>query len=341
VLSDLPVDRVVCVDGPTVEQFLIAVDPLPDDAPVIVTLEVPPTIGTDPAAVVDGVLDLVEEVARAQLRAWLPSADGIVDHSDLDRRAIRRLARETATTSSHFGPFLADVAEAALLGRPVSASHDPDTRARGLAAILRTAYRRDHVALVWWTAHPMDPDTRHAAGAAAQWLAGRGLGIWTLGSGTVDSGRFSVVTLEVPAALNRPTRPATPAVMFPALSGRPHPGSAVELRFEATLAHNQWAHGRAWNHVYQPHPLTPPIRVDLMWPTERVVVELDGPDHRGMLKYADDRRRDNALTAGGYAVLRFTNDEVTDDLSRVLAMIEGLLVTRRRDEGILGENRAR
>lgn len=337
-LADLPVDRVVCVDGPTVEQFVLAVDPLPDDAPVMLTLELPPTIGTDPAAVVDGVLDLVEEVARAQFRAWLPSADGIIERSDLDRRTIRRLARETATISSHFGPFLADVAEAALLGEPASARHDPDTRARGLAAILRTAYHRAGVVLVWWTAQPADADTRRAATVAAQWLAGRGLGVWTLGSGVVDSGRFPVVALDLP---DGPDAPVVPAVLFPALSGRPHPGSAVEVGFEATLTHHQWAHGRAWNHVYQPHPLAPPIRVDLMWPTERVVVELDGPDHRGMLKYADDRRRDNALTVGGYAVLRFTNDEVSDDLSRVLAMIEGLLVARRRNEGIPGEDRAR
>lgn len=337
-LSDLPVDRVVCLDGPTVEQFLLAVDPLPDNAPVIVTLELRSSIGTDPAAVVDGVLDMLEGVARAQRRAWLPSADGIVDGSDLDRRAIRRLAHETATTSTHFGPYLADIAEAALLGRSVAVPHDPETRTRGLTAVLRTAYHRDGVVLAWWTAHPMTIETRRAVGAAAQWLAGRGLGIWTLGSGIVEPGRFPVVTLDVPRG---PDRPALPAVMFPALSGRPHPGSTVEVNFETTLAHCQWAHGRAWNHVYQPHPLTPPIRVDLMWPTERVVVELDGPDHRGMLKYADDRRRDNALTVGGYAVLRFTNDEVTDDLSRVLAMIEGLLVARRRDEGNPGDNRAR
>jgi very-short-patch-repair endonuclease len=77
-----------------------------------------------------------------------------------------------------------------------------------------------------------------------------------------------------------------------------------------------------------------------MWPAERVVVELDGPDHRGALKYADDRRRDNALTLGGYAVLRFLNDEVTADMSRVLAMIEELVVARRRDERTPGEHRS-
>ena len=66
-----------------------------------------------------------------------------------------------------------------------------------------------------------------------------------------------------------------------------------------------------------------------MWPEHRCAVELDGPDHRGALKYADDRRRDNTLVLDGYAVLRFTNDEVIDDVARVLATIERLLSDRK------------
>jgi very-short-patch-repair endonuclease len=71
-----------------------------------------------------------------------------------------------------------------------------------------------------------------------------------------------------------------------------------------------------------------------MWVDERVVVEIDGPDHRGVLKYADDRRRDNGLVLAGFAVLRFTNDEIADDAARVLAMIERLLSSK-REEGNL------
>ncbi|HEV7419486.1 MAG TPA: DUF559 domain-containing protein [Mycobacterium sp.] len=94
-----------------------------------------------------------------------------------------------------------------------------------------------------------------------------------------------------------------------------------------------WAVGRIWNQVYASHSLVPPIRVDLMWPDERCVVEIDGPDHRGVLKYSDDRRRDNGLVLDGFAVLRFTNGEISDDPQRVLAVIERLLINKRRDEG--------
>jgi hypothetical protein len=334
-LTDVPADRVIRLEGPTVEQFAVAVDPLPHGVPVVVTVELPSEVRADPAAVVDELLDAVEAVARAQLRAWLPAADGLTGSSDLERRTVRRLARETASTSAVFGPFLADLAEAALIGGAVAARYDPQARSRALAGLLGDCYQRGAVVLALWATEPLSGQRRHAVGTAAQWLAHHGrIGTWIVGGGAVDPERFPAVTLPVPAELQEPTR-ADPRdrVNFPVLTGRPHPGSSVELHVEAALRRCGWAWGRAWNHVYQAHPLTSPIRVDLMWPTERLVVELDGPDHRGALKYADDRRRDNSLTLGGYTVLRFTNHEVHSDLSRVLAMIEELLTTRREDTG--------
>ncbi len=99
------------------------------------------------------------------------------------------------------------------------------------------------------------------------------------------------------------------------------------------LDHCEWAAGRVWNFNYEPHYLAPPIRVDLMWQTERLVVEIDGPEHRERTKYAADRRRDNGLLLDGFAVLRFTNEDVADDPQRVLATIETLLAKKRSDEG--------
>ena len=343
-LSTLPTDRVLRIEGPSVEQLAVALDPLPVDAPVVVTCEVN-AVPPEPAGLVEDLLAALEAVVRAQLRVWLPEADGFVDRSGLERRTIRRLARETGSTSVHFGPYLADLAEAALLGRPVRARFDPGVRARGLARLLRTCYDRDAVVLMLWTSHSLDRAARQAVGTAAQWLANTGqIGVWSLGDGLIDADRFPVVTLPVPAYLDQLAHlgeSRAPSVEFPVLAGRPHPGSSVELGFESALAGCGWSRGRAWNQIFQPHSLAPPIRVDLMWPTERVVVELDGPDHRGALKYADDRRRDNSLTLGGFAVLRFANDEVADDVSRVLAMIEELLVARRRNERTPGEHRAR
>lgn len=327
---DLPTNRVIHLGGITIEEFAVAVDPLPENAPVILTLRI--TEAADPSHAVSAALDAMESVARAQLRAWLPAADQITGTSDLDRRTVRRLARETAATTELFGPYLADIAESALVQRPVATRYDADTRADSLAAILVAGYRREAVVLALWSADPAPLTAQQAMGTAAHWLAGRGIGVWVLGDGVVEPGRFPTITLAGPTEVSGSV---APEVGFPVLAGRPHPGSAVEHGLELRLARHSWARGRTWNQVYQSHPLSPPIRVDLMWPAEQVVVELDGPDHRGIVKYSDDRRRDNTLTLGGYAVLRFTNNEVTGDLSRVLAMIEQLLATR-RDERISG-----
>jgi hypothetical protein len=66
-----------------------------------------------------------------------------------------------------------------------------------------------------------------------------------------------------------------------------------------------------------------------MWRQCRCVVEIDGPDHLGILKYADDRRRDNTLALSGFTVLRFINSDVIDDPAKAAATIEKLLQLRR------------
>ena len=76
--------------------------------------------------------------------------------------------------------------------------------------------------------------------------------------------------------------------------------------------------------------LTNAIRVDLVWPREKCVVELDGPDHLDTDKYAADRVRDRALQRAGFLVLRYTNDEVLGDAARVLGELERFLEDRRR-----------
>jgi hypothetical protein len=342
-LWTLPTDRVVRVQGPTVDQLAVALDPLPTAAPVVVTCDVT-DLPTGPAEVRDELLARLESVARAQLRVWLPAAEHAAGGSDGERRTARRLAHEIGTTSEHFGPFLADLADPASSGRTGAPRFDPETRARGLARLLRSCYGRQAVVLLLCGPQRVTPDARHALGSAAHWLANTAsIGSWVLGDDLVDAGRFPVIDVPVPpalAALTHPGRHHHPPVQFPVLSGRPHPGSATELDFEDALAGCGWAHGRAWNQLYCPHPLAPPLRVDLMWPAERVVVELDGPDHRQAVKYADDRRRDNALTLGGFAVLRFSNEQVAADMTRALAMIEELLMARRRDEGTSGEHRS-
>jgi predicted transcriptional regulator of viral defense system len=65
----------------------------------------------------------------------------------------------------------------------------------------------------------------------------------------------------------------------------------------------------------------PRLEPDFYWPTYRLVVETDGWEtHRTRSAFKRDRRRDAALVAAGWRVMRFTYDDVAYD---------GATVTRR------------
>ena len=59
------------------------------------------------------------------------------------------------------------------------------------------------------------------------------------------------------------------------------------------------------------------------------MVEVDGPDHCSAMKFEADRRRDVHLQLEGFAVLRFTNYQVLDDVATVLSQIERFIQSRR------------
>jgi len=56
----------------------------------------------------------------------------------------------------------------------------------------------------------------------------------------------------------------------------------------------------------------------------KLVIEVDGPIH--LLKKEYDHNRDIVMKEWGFAVLRFTNDEVFDDLDNVVMKIEGYIL---------------
>jgi very-short-patch-repair endonuclease len=66
------------------------------------------------------------------------------------------------------------------------------------------------------------------------------------------------------------------------------------------------------------HPIGPFV-VDFCCAERRLVIELDGAVHATQRE--DDAAREALLTAAGYHVLRFRNEEVRDDLPAVLATI--------------------
>jgi very-short-patch-repair endonuclease len=329
--AGLPLDGVTRVAGVDRAALSVSLDPLPDGAPVVIGCDVAPAGSA--AAIVDEVLAQLEVVARAVFPAWLPGGEHLEGATAFERRTARRLAESFAAHSTHYGPFLAALADGALTGREVD-GHPADVRARGLIRVVAAAYGRDRVAVLLDCATPLDDDGRVRVAAAASWLADHsGAAVWLVGAELAELDRFPARRPLLPAFVETltpaPTAPAPPPE-YPAVAGRPHPRSAAERELEASLARCAWAAGRTWNQVHQPHRLDVPIRVDLMWPDARCVVEIDGPDHRGALKYADDRRRDNSLVLAGYAVLRFTNDDIHRDTATVLATIRRLLTDRRQ-----------
>ena len=66
------------------------------------------------------------------------------------------------------------------------------------------------------------------------------------------------------------------------------------------------------------HPI-PPYIVDFYCPAAKLVVEVDGASHCGEEAY--DIQRQNFLERQGLSVLRFSNDELYNHISKVLYCI--------------------
>jgi hypothetical protein len=70
----------------------------------------------------------------------------------------------------------------------------------------------------------------------------------------------------------------------------------------------------------------PPIRVDFLWRTQRVVVETDGHAfHRTRQSFENDRRRDQRLTLAGRRIIRVTWRQIETRPREVRETIRGLL----------------
>lgn len=111
-----------------------------------------------------------------------------------------------------------------------------------------------------------------------------------------------------------------------------HHASAVEQRVAAAL--RQDAELGSLFACNAPVPIGgwgASARVDLFCAEHRVVVELDGPEHRAAPKFGSDRHRDYELLVAGYLVLRITNDQVEADLQHSIEKIRN--VVRLRSQG--------
>ncbi|MFI7450371.1 endonuclease domain-containing protein [Nonomuraea sp. NPDC049714] len=364
--TELPVGRVVRLDGADAEAVALAIDPLPEDAPAIVTYTATEERST--TSLVDAVLNELEAAAAALFPAWLPGAEGISGPGGVSVPAVRTLARRKAAGGADFGPFLAGLAERALTGRP--SVFPPEIRAAGLARVLAAGFGRSHTSLLVRVPEGLTDAAQEVLAAGCEWLAHRGgFGVWLVGTELSAVDRVARVPFPLRRALpedlatrtpsmptagacpprgfpaateafpgNRAVAPRTEGggevpragISYPAVAGRPHPASPSERALEAALISCGWAAGRGWNQTLRLHPLSSPVRVDLLWQAERCVVEVDGPDHRGELKFAEDRSRDVRLQLAGYSVLRFTDSQVLTDTQGVVRQIELFLQDRRR-----------
>ncbi|MBM7084428.1 endonuclease domain-containing protein [Micromonospora humidisoli] len=332
-IAGLPADRVVQLRG--VPTDTVAAATTGDAAgPVAVVLRPGPT--RTPGSFVRAVLDDLERVAVALLPGWLPEAAHVARADPFGLAAVRAAAGRRARGSAHSAPFLAYLAGVAVSGRrPPTDPFPPEVRCPGLTRVVADGFDRPRLSLLVEVPAGLDPAGERAVVAGAEWLCHHGrAAVWLTGTPLRHEDRVVDVVLTpaatppgpVPATPPRPV-PATP----PTVLGRPHPGSATEAALEAALAAEGWAAGRVWNRYHQSHPLAPPVCPDLLWPAERCVVEVDGPEHCRPDRFEADRQRDVRLQMDGYAVLRFTNARINHDVGAVVHQIGTVIRARRRD----------
>jgi hypothetical protein len=329
-LTRIPIDRLVHLSGVSARSIAAAVARF-DDLPAAVA--VAPAATGSIAAFVAEVLDTLDIVAQQLLPGWLPEVDELDGPQGAAVAAIRAVAIERARVAGYSSAFLADLAERALTGRPSRARLRPEVRVAGLARIVAAGFRRDRLVLAMPTETRYgEPSTSDVVVAGSEWLADRGrLGVWLAGAGSPGPERIGTVHLSLVSHETDASSTPTTSGEATAPIGGPHPRSPIEAALEAVLAGQKWAVGRIWNGIYQPTFLRSPIRPDLLWRAERVVVELDGLEHCRPERYDADRVRDVQLQLDGYAVLRFTNARVKHDVQAVAAQIEQLIRTRRHD----------
>ena len=281
------------------------------------------------ASMTQFIVEQIEFAAIALFPSWLKEAGGIETPGGAGREALALLAKAAAARTDLFGPYLLAIADAGLCKSPhsLSGKFASQTVLRECYKLLCRAYETERVALILDLGDARDNEVLIAAQEAGLFIAAQdAFLVWLTGTYVAQLSRLPVQAQGRPeASEDRRNRPPPPLVQITPLAGRPNPLSKTETRLEIVLSRHTWASGRAWNATWSNSALNNPIRVDLLWEAERLVVELDGYDHLVPEKYANDRARDRALQFAGFTVLRFTNQEIADDISRIASEIERFL----------------
>ena len=120
-------------------------------------------------------------------------------------------------------------------------------------------------------------------------------------------------------------------IALPRADGHPHPQSAAELKLYTLIqADADLRPIFAYTKVVPDLPSLQ-ARADLLWEDGRLVVEIDGPEHRAPLNYRADRHRDYALLCAGYRVLRMTNEDIVADAALAVEKIRDVVRLVRRE----------
>lgn len=332
-LSDLPPGGVTRLRWTSPLALAAAAERRGPGDPIVVLPGLTQPLGSSPAAIIDDVLARTVAIAFELFPAWLPEPESAPESGAILDRFTARSQAHRHDGAPGIGVALGALATAAL--RPeslVSFTELPAANRRGaIEYALTHGYGAPRAALALDVDRPVAPHQADALSVAAQWLARGGCAVWLLGPGSEPLDRFPQVdgppvTVEPQARRSAHAVGLEPAPLFPPVAGRPHPASAAEQHLEHALAQEDWAAERVWNHAVDLGSLHPPVRVDLLFPAQRLVVEVDGPDHRSIEKYEADRRRDADLLLAGIRVLRLTNARIMDDLAESVAVIRTLVL---------------
>jgi very-short-patch-repair endonuclease len=258
----------------------------------------------------------------------------------LDSRAIRRrVARR----------WLIDLGNGVFQAGPI-----PGPRAREMAALLRYGERSvlsDGSALACWELRERRPrapvELTVASGARGRpgvrvhrrelapddWRVRDGLRLTTPARTIADlSPSMPAVALQRLIEDAQLARLATRAQLEAYGRGRPALRAALATHDEPRLTRSE-----AERHLLElvraaglPAPRTnvriQGMEVDMLWPAERLVVEVDGYEHHGPRPaFERDRRRDGRLLAAGYRVLRVTWRQIVEEPERVIAVLAASL----------------
>jgi very-short-patch-repair endonuclease len=123
------------------------------------------------------------------------------------------------------------------------------------------------------------------------------------------------------AASTTTTSAVPPTIDLSPIEGQPAKHSDAEQHlYQALTSDAELRPLFAYNQRVQTSAGTSP-RVDLLWEAGKLVIEVDGPDHRRARQFANDRVRDLELLLSGYRVVRFTEGRVLENTRWVVEQL--------------------